>query len=60
MIDQANQLGSETGADNVEFRVADIYDLPFEDGEFDIVFSSAVTRAPFRPGPCAQGDTPGD
>ena len=44
MIDQANQLGSETGADNVEFRVADIYDLPFEDGEFDVVFSSAVTE----------------
>ncbi len=44
MIDRARQLASESGADNIEFRVADIYDLPFEDGEFDVVFSSAVTE----------------
>ena len=44
MIDRANQLAAESGADNVEFRVADIYDLPFGDGEFDVVFSSAVTE----------------
>ena len=44
MIDQANELASESSLDNLEFQVADIYDLPFEDGEFDIVFSSAVTE----------------
>ena len=44
MIDQATQLASESNAGNVEFRVADIYDLPFEDGEFDVVFSSAVAE----------------
>ena len=44
MIDQANQLAADSGVDNLEFQVADIYDLPFEDGEFDVVFSSAVTE----------------
>ncbi len=44
MIDRANRLAAESGADNVEFRVADIYDLPFSVGEFDVVFSSAVTE----------------
>ena len=42
MIDQANQLKSDGGPDNLEFQVGDIYDLSFEDGEFDVVFSSAV------------------
>ncbi len=42
MIDQANQLASDSGLENLEYQVADIYDLPFEDGEFDVVFSSAV------------------
>ena len=42
MIEQAQRrAGESTG---VEFRVADIYDLPFADGEFDVVFSSAVTE----------------
>ncbi len=42
MIDQANQLKADGGPDNLEFQVGDIYDLSFEDGEFDVVFSSAV------------------
>ena len=42
MIDQANELKSDGGPDNLEFQVGDIYDLSFEDGEFDVVFSSAV------------------
>ena len=44
MIDQARRLASERGTQNVDFRVASIYELPFEDGEFDVVFSSAVTE----------------
>ncbi len=44
MIDQANRLAAESGLDNLEFQVADIYDLPYEDGEFEVVFSSAVTE----------------
>ena len=42
MIDQANELKSDGGPDNLKFQVGDIYDLSFEDGEFDVVFSSAV------------------
>ncbi len=44
MIEQASSLASETDIGNVEFRVADIYDLPFADAEFDAVFSSSVTE----------------
>ena len=44
MIDEANVLASDSGLDNLEFQVADIYDLPFDDGEFDVIFSSAVTE----------------
>ncbi len=44
MIDQANRLAADSGLENLEFQVADIYDLPYEDGEFDVVFSSAVTE----------------
>ena len=44
MIEQAERLAGEADVTNVEFRVANIYDLPFSDGEFDVVFSSAVTE----------------
>ena len=44
MIDRANQLAADSGLENLGFQVADIYDLPYEDGEFDVVFSSAVTE----------------
>ncbi len=44
MIEQATRLAAEEGIQNVEFRVGDIYDLPFEDGEFDVVFSHSVTE----------------
>ncbi len=44
MIEKANALAADSGANNLEFRVANIYDLPFESGEFDVVFSSAVTE----------------
>ena len=42
MIERANALAADSGLDNVSFQVADIYDLPFEDGAFDVVLSSAV------------------
>ena len=42
MIEQAKAIARENGVNNVVFRVADIYDLPFADGQFDVVFSSAV------------------
>lgn len=42
MIERANALAAGSGLDNIDFQVADIYDLPFDDGSFDIVFSSAV------------------
>lgn len=44
MIERANALAAGSGLDNIDFQVADIYDLPFDDGSFDIVFSSAVTE----------------
>ena len=44
MIEHATRLASEEGIQNVEFTVGDIYDLPFEDDEFDIVFSHSVTE----------------
>ncbi len=42
MIEQSNQLAAGSDMNNLEFKVGDINDLPFEDGEFDVVFSSAV------------------
>jgi SAM-dependent methyltransferase len=42
MIEQAKVLAGQNDVDNIEFQVADIYDLPFEDGQFDVVFTSAV------------------
>ena len=44
MIDQANLLTSDNGAENLEFQVANIYDLSFEDDEFDVDISSAVAE----------------
>ena len=42
MIERANALAAGSGLDNIDFRVADIYDLPFDDDSFDVVLSSAV------------------
>ena len=44
MVEQATRLAAESGSQNVEFTVGDIYDLPYNDGEFDIVFSHSVTE----------------
>lgn len=37
MLDQARALAEERGLDNVEWRLGDVYRLPFENGSFDIV-----------------------
>ena len=43
MLDEARKLQAEYGITNVEFRVADVHDLPFDGGSFDLVTSR---RAP--------------
>ena len=42
MIERARSLARESQVSNVEFKVADIYNLPFDKGQFDVVFSSSV------------------
>ena len=42
MIERAEAFASENQVKNVEFKVADIYDLPFDEGQFDVVFSASV------------------
>ena len=39
MVSAATSLARERGVDNVEFRVADVQSLPFEDQSFDVVTS---------------------
>jgi ubiquinone/menaquinone biosynthesis C-methylase UbiE len=43
MLDEARKLQAQLGITNVEFRVADAHNLPFEAGTFDLVTSR---RAP--------------
>ncbi|MBI2065380.1 MAG: class I SAM-dependent methyltransferase [Candidatus Yanofskybacteria bacterium] len=40
----AKELAVRSNVTNVEFRQADVFDLPFSDGEFDIVFSDATIQ----------------
>ena len=43
MIDRAWERARRVGVEEqVEFRVADIVDLPFEDGRFDVVFGESI------------------
>jgi ubiquinone/menaquinone biosynthesis C-methylase UbiE len=42
MVSRANGLATENAVENVEFQVADIGELPFPEGSFDVVFTSAV------------------
>ena len=47
MIDRARETAQREGvADRVEFRVADVQDLPFADNVFDAVLSESVTAFP--------------
>ena len=42
MIDRVKQRIQEEGIHNIEARVADVFDLPFEAGSFDLVYMIAV------------------
>jgi arsenite methyltransferase len=47
MIEQSRERAKREGvADRIESRVADVQDLPFEDGLFDAVISESVTAFP--------------
>ena len=42
MIERARRRAEVEGLENIEARVANVYDLPFEDGTFDVVYMIAV------------------
>ncbi|MCH7624652.1 MAG: methyltransferase domain-containing protein [Chloroflexi bacterium] len=42
MIDRAEAFAKERDVPNVRFQVADIFELPFDEGSFDVVYSCAV------------------
>ena len=41
-VDRAREHAANQGITNVDFKVAPIYELPFPDGSFDVVFAHAV------------------
>ncbi len=41
-LEGARTLARDLGVENVTFRQGDVFDLPFEDGSFDLVFSQTV------------------
>jgi ubiquinone/menaquinone biosynthesis C-methylase UbiE len=42
MIERVQHRAKEEGISNLEAKVADVYDLPFEDGMFDVVYMVTV------------------
>ena len=42
MIERVNAKIQAAGIDNIEARVADVFDLPFEDGFFDLIYLITV------------------
>ena len=46
---EAQVYAAEHGVDNVEFLQGDVYQLPYADASFDIVFASAVLGSLARP-----------
>lgn len=42
MIERVTRRAQAEGIDNIEAKVADVYDLPFEDGFFDAIYMIAV------------------
>ena len=42
MIERVKKRAQTEGIKNIETRVADVFDLPFEDGYFDVVYMIAV------------------
>lgn len=49
VVEKASALGSERGCDNLEFVVGNAYELPFEDGSFDIVHAHQTLQHVARP-----------
>ena len=41
-LEKARALAAERGADNVSFKVASVYELPFEDNTFDAAFENSM------------------
>jgi ubiquinone/menaquinone biosynthesis C-methylase UbiE len=41
-IDAARQTARERSIENAEFRTGSVYELPFEDASFDVVYANAV------------------
>jgi SAM-dependent methyltransferase len=51
VLDQARALAQGRGVSNVRFEEANVYELPFPDASFDVVFSNSLTshlREPAR------------
>ena len=44
VLETARRHCAETGADNVTFREASVYDLPFDSGSFDVVYGHQVLQ----------------
>ena len=42
MIERVKRRAEAEGVENIEARVADVYELPFDDGAFDVVYMIAV------------------
>jgi ubiquinone/menaquinone biosynthesis C-methylase UbiE len=42
MIERLKRRAHEEGVENIEGRLANVYGLPFEDGDFDVVYMIAV------------------
>ena len=42
MVERVKQRAEAEGVENIEARVADVYELPFDDGAFDVVYMIAV------------------
>jgi ubiquinone/menaquinone biosynthesis C-methylase UbiE len=49
IVDAARASADELGVTGVEFRVANVYDLPFDDGSFDVVHAHQVLQHLARP-----------
>jgi len=49
VLDGARALAAERGQPNVRFEQADAYDLPFDDGSFDVVYAHQVLQHVARP-----------
>jgi ubiquinone/menaquinone biosynthesis C-methylase UbiE len=42
MIERVERRAQSEGIENIDARVADVYQLPFEEGSFDVVYMIAV------------------